>query len=240
MPEWFNKLGRPADSPDVADYRAIRAAPKIWFSKITAHPGAKPFDITKAGRKLGLSTDAGPIIFDGESEMAVLTDYFLFDFRPKQQSVAESCVFAPGELAPLEAEFHRANLASRTSLFEVTHVHDHEPRILLRDRLTPTPSELWLTDLSLSDTFRRFGGRLLLFTRVVSLHGLHITGGFSFVFDPKHESALVEGYRRDMWSVPEPLRTRRRTGYFLALNRKYGLPQDYADVVPSSEAGDAT
>ena len=237
MPDWFAKLRRPADSPDVADYKAIRAASKTWFAKIMAHPGSKPFNITQAARKLGLSVKAGPIVFDDESEMAVLMDYYLFDYRPKDRSVAESCVFVPGDLTPLEAGVHKANLASRTSLFEVTHVHDREPKILLRDRLNRDAPELWLIDLGLSDTFRRLGGKALLFTRVVSSRGLHMTGGFSFVFEPKHEFALIDGYRRAMWSVPLARQDQRRTSYFLGLNRKFGLEQAYADVAPPAPDG---
>ena len=41
--------------------------------------------------------------------------------------MAESCVFAEGELTPIEAEIHQANIASRTSVFEVVTVHDSEP-----------------------------------------------------------------------------------------------------------------
>ncbi len=239
MPEWLNKLRLPADSPEVATYKAIRAASKTWYAKIMAHPGSKPFDINKAAKKLGLSTADGPIVFEDESEMAVLMDYFLFDYRPKQQSLAERCVFPPGELTPLEAEIHLANLAARTSLFEVTHVHNTEPKILLHDRLTQTTPELWLIDLRLSDTVRRLDAKVLLFTRVVSLRGLHLTGGSSFVFDPKHKGAVVDGYRREMWSLPEALRDRRRTGHFLRLNRKCGLPQTYADGVPAAGVGTA-
>jgi hypothetical protein len=75
-------------------------------------------------------------------------------------------------------------------------------------------------------------GHVFLYTRVVSLHGQHITGGFSFVFDLKHAGALVDGYGRAMWSIPESRRAHRRTGYFLGLNRKLGMEQSYQDAGP--------
>ncbi len=230
---------RADDLPDVATYKSLRAAGQTWFPKVMAHPGTHAFSLQKAARKLGLTIDDRTIVFDDEAEMAVLMDFYLFDYRPKDRSAAESCVFSSGELTPLETEVHQANLGSRTSLFEVIHLHEREPKILLHDRLHREQPDLWLIDLGLSDTFRRLGGRALLYTRVVSLQGLHMTGGFAFVFDPKHEFALIDGYRRAMWSIPAARQDRQRTGYFLGLNRGLGLPQAYADVVPAARPGQA-
>jgi hypothetical protein len=237
MSSWFDKFRPITDSTDVAAYKAIRAAGISWFPKIMAHPASKDFDLVKAAKKVGIPVVDNTIVFDDECETAVLMDYFLFDYRPKDKSVAESCVFAPGELTPLEAEMHEANLASHTSLYEVTHAHNSEPKILLHDRLNKDAPDLWLIDLGLSNSFRRLGGKVLLFTRVVSLHGLHMTGGFSFVFETKHEFALVDGYHRAMWSVPPTRQDRRRTHWFLGFNRRFGLGQAYADVVPSASDG---
>jgi hypothetical protein len=236
MPTWLDKLrGASADTSEISAYRALREASKSWFDKIMAHPGSKRFDMLKAGRKLGAPMHGRTFIFEDETEMAVLTDYYLFDYRPDGESLAESITFSPGELTELELVFHEANLTSRTSLFEIVRAHAQNPTILLRDLLNPAVPEVWLTDLGFSDSFRRFGGRRLMFTRVVSARGLHVTGGFSFIFDGKHESALVDGYRRAMWSVAPQHHDHRRTGYFLALNRKLGLAQRYADVEPPSE-----
>lgn len=234
MPTWFNRLRGGADSPDVAAYKAIRSASKSWFSKIMRHPAAQRFDILKAAKKLTLSVQDRTIVFDDETETAVLMDYYLLDYRPDGKSGAENCVFSAGELTPLEAEFHQANLVSRTSLFEAAAVRDDEPKILLRDRLDKDAPDCWLTDLGLADSFRHLG-KVLLFTRVVSLRGLHMTGGFSFAFDQKHEVALIDAYRRAMWSVPEARRAQRNTGHFLGLSRTFGLPQVYEDVVPPLE-----
>lgn len=225
-------MNRPL-SPEIATYKAIRAAAKSWFPKVMRLPADKRFDIVKAARKLGLPVDGRTLMFDGDGDIAVLTDYHLLDFRPEGKSLAESCLFALGELTALEADWHRAFLASRTSLFAVTHVHSDEPKILLRDCLDKKAPELWLTDLGLSDTVRRFGSKLVMFTRVISLHGLNMTGGYSFIFEPKHEFALVDGYRRAMWSVPSAKHDQRRTAYFLDLHRKFGVEQVYTDVVPS-------
>ena len=237
MPARFERLRRGADSPDIATYRALRAAGKSWFAKIMRHPANKRFDIVKAAKKLMLSVQGRTIVFEDETDSAILADYYLFDYRPAGKSLAETCEFPPGELTPLEAEVHEAKLASHTSLFEVAALHDEGPKILLRDRLNKDTPELWLTDLALSESFRRNGARVLMFTRIVSLHGVHMTGGFAVTFDPKYELALVDGYRREMWSVPLPLQAHRRTIYFLRLGRKFGHPSAYADVVPPAPRG---
>lgn len=237
MSTWLDRL-RGADShgaerSGVATYKALRAAGQSWFPKMMEHPAAKPFNIVKAAKKLTLPVVDNMLVFDDEADSAVLMDFYLFDYRLDGKSVAESCNFAPGELAPLESDHHHACLASRTSLFEITHVHNQEPKILLRDRLEKDRPELWLTDIGLSDSFRRLGGRAFMFTRVLSLHGHHTTGGFSFVFDPRHEFALVDGYRREMWSASASQQPARRTIFFFRLNRKFGLAREYKDVVPA-------
>ena len=189
------------------------------------------FDLVSAATKLSLSVQQKTLIFENETEQPALVDFYLFDYRPKGKSLAESCAFAPGDLTPLESAIHRENLASHTSLFEVREVHPEQPCILLRDRLNPTAPERWLTDFSLSATFRRMDRKVFMFTRTIAHQSIHHTGGFSFIFDEKVGHALAEEYRRATWSVPTPLRDRRRTGWFLHHNRQHGLPQAGAAVV---------
>lgn len=231
MPSWLDKLRGAADSPETAAYKAARAASKSWFPKVMQHPASKPFDIVKAARKLTLPLEGRTIVFEGETEQALLMDFYLVDYRPDGKSIIECCTFAPGELTPGEEAFHHAMLSSRTSLFEAVAAHDREPKILLRDRLNPDAPEFSLLDIGLAGSVRSLG-KILLFTRVISLHALHMTGGFSFVFDPRHAEVLVAGYHREMWSAPAPHRNHRRTIFFLAQHRKHGLEQAYADVVP--------
>lgn len=233
-----NTLGSP-DNSDLATYKALRAASKSWADKLNHHPAADRFDLFKAARKVGISVQDRTFVFDDECEMAVMMDYYLLNYRPREKTLAETVSFAPGELAPLEAAFHEACLASRTSLYLITAVQDAHPRIQLRDRLQPDRPELWLTDIALADSFRRIGGQALLFTRVVAAQGLHFTGGFSFVFEPKHEATLLDAYRRALWQVAAHRRDEHRTGFFLGMNRRYGHQQDFADVEPPADRGPA-
>ncbi len=231
MSSSFNKSPGRTDSPHTAAYKAARAALRSCSPKITAHPASKSFDLIKAAKKLTLPVKDRTIIFDGETEQALLIDFYQIDYRPEGKSVLESCVFAAGELTPDEAEAHQAMAASRTSLFEAISVDTREPKILLRDRLVPTAPELWLTDIGLASSIARLG-KILLFTRVIPLRGLHMTGGFSFVFEMKHESALIDGYRRALWSAPAAHHNHRRTIFFLDRHRRHGLEQAYADIMP--------
>lgn len=235
MLPWLDKLRGTAGSSLTADYQTVRAASKSWFPKIMAHPASQPFNMIKAARKLTLPVEDRTIIFEGETEQALLMDFYLFDYRPDGKSVAEVCAFAPGVLTPDEEEFHRAALASRTSLFEAVAAHEREPQILLRDLLAPEAPEFWLTDIGLSDSLRRLG-KMLFFTRVISLRGLHMTGGFNFVFEAKHGPALIDAYRRETWSAPAAHRNNRRTIFFLDWHRRHGLESAYADPTPPAGA----
>ncbi|HEX9781492.1 MAG TPA: hypothetical protein VGA56_02025 [Opitutaceae bacterium] len=216
--------------PDVAAYKEARAAGKSWSVKILKHPATERFDLVKAAGKLGVDiVDGRTVVFDDPNEIDVLTDFFLHEFRIDRQTPVEACTFAPGELAPLEAQIHQAHLDSRTSLFEVVATHDHKPQLLLRDRLTADAPELWLTDFGLSQSFHRIGPAFV-FTRVVCACDLHMTGGFGFVFNPRHESALIEGYRRAMWSGSAATRSTRRMRFFFGLSRKIGQQVALEDV----------
>lgn len=231
---WLDKSRAAAASPQVATYQTLRAASKSWCSKVMDHPASKPFNIVKAAKKLTLPVEDRTIVFEGEIEQALLFDFYLLDYRPDGKSLVESCAFAPGELTPDEAAFHQAITASRTSLFETMAVHDREPQILLRDRLNPEAPEFWLTDLGLSDSLRRLG-KVVFFTRVISLRGLHMTGGFSFVYEAKHALALIDGYRRAIWSAPAARHDHRRTIFFFDRHRRHGLETTYADAVPPAD-----
>lgn len=231
MFSWLDKLSGVTGSPHLVTYQTVRAATRSWFPKIMEHPASKSFDLVKAARKLTLPVEDNAIIFEGETEQALLMDFFLVDYRPNGKSVLESCVFAAGELTPDEAEAQQAMAASRTSLFEAISVDTREPKILLRDRLDPAAPELWLTDIGLASSLARLG-KILLFTRVIPLRGLHMTGGFSFVFEMKHDSALIDGYRRALWSAPVAHHNHRRTIFFLDRHRRYGLEQAYEDTGP--------
>ena len=159
----------------------------------------------------------------------MLMDHYLFDFRPKQKTPAEACVFAEGKLDPLEAEFHRAGISGHLSLFEIDSVHEHLPRLHLRDLLFPDRPDLWLTDINLSASFRHLGPALF-FTRVLSLRDLNLTGGFSLAFDLSRKTALLDGYQRAMWSTPRDKQTQHRARHFYAQYLRYGLPQLFGET----------
>ncbi|MGH8017418.1 MAG: hypothetical protein ACREIA_03880 [Opitutaceae bacterium] len=237
MSSWLDRLHDARETPHVAAYKEVRAASQSWFKKIMQQPAWEAANLHRAAKKLGLPVHDRTIVFDDENDTALLMDYFLLEYRQGGKSIAESCVFAPGELTAAEAEYHQAVLASRTSLFAVTGTHDHEPMLRLRDLLEPEAAEIWLTDLGFAASIRRLSKHPLLFTRVVPVRSLHITGGFSFLFDPGQEPALVDGYRRAMWPVPVPHRSHRRTSFFLDRSRRLGQPLALADVVATKKPG---
>jgi hypothetical protein len=122
MSSWFDKIRRIADSPDVAAYKTFRAAGKSWFPKIMAHPASKEFDLVKAAKKVGIPVVDNTIVFDDECETAVLMDYFLFDYRPKDKSVADGMRGKP----LFSAEIFSKSLATRIPVFIVSPKRDRK------------------------------------------------------------------------------------------------------------------
>ena len=224
-----NKPSHDAES-EIITYRAIRDAGRSWFPKVMDQPAIAAADLTKAAQQVGLPVKNHTIIFeDQELEGAMLMDFFLFDYRPKGKTPSEACVFAEGELEPLEAEFHRAGTTGHLSLFEIDSVHEQLPRIRLCDLLYPHRPHLWLTDINLSASFRQLGPALL-FTRILSLRDLNLTGGSSLPFAIDRKSALLDGYKRAMWSIPRAKQAQRLTPYFYAQYLRYGLPQAFGET----------
>jgi hypothetical protein len=229
-----NPLHSASADGDLNTYKAIRAASKTWFEKIMRHPARPHFDMVKAARNVGIDVEGNTIIFEDECESAVLMDNLLCDYRPGQNSLVESCVFEAGALAPLEAGWHQALVASRTSLFAVTEINFAASQILLRDLLLPAAPDFWITDIGFAQSFHHNKIKPLVFTRVVSLRDIHLTGGFSFLFEAKHQDKLVEGYHEAFGMTTPAQAERRRTRHFLRQNRQLGEPQAYADVAPPS------
>jgi hypothetical protein len=215
---------------ELTTYRAIRDASKTWFSKVLDHPAMVAFELVNAAQQVGLSVKNRTIFFDDEElEGAMLMDFFLFDYRLHRKAPIEACVFTEGELNTLEEEYHRASLSGHLSLFEIDDIHEQLPRIHLRDLLFPDRPGLWLTDINLSASFRQ-QGPALIFTRILSLRDLNLTGGVSFSFDITWKTALIDGYQRAMWPIPRAKQPQRRIPHFYAQYLRFGLPQAFGET----------
>src|SRR5690606_37662463 len=105
------------DASPLERYERVRAAGESLVAKIMNHPSSKHFDPLRAASQMGIPVKQRTILFDSEDEMSALTDYSLHDFRPRGQSMMESCEWMPGDLTETEQAFMNAAMHSRTSLF---------------------------------------------------------------------------------------------------------------------------
>ena len=188
------------------------------------------FDIIKAAKKMTLPIAEQTLIFDGETDQNALLDFYVCEYRRGGKTKVEACESQATNLSPLQAEQLRALRASSTSLFEAHSVIAVRHQIILRDLLEPERPDFPLTDMGLSATVNRYNARILLFTRIISLYGFHMTSGFSFGFSPTHGPMLVAGYHERMKTVLPQDRAERRFVFFYQMHQKYGQEQEYQDV----------
>jgi hypothetical protein len=211
-------------------YQEIRAAGKDLFAKIMEATRHLDFDMVKAARKMTLPTEERTFLFDSETDQNALLDFYVCEYRRGGKTKVEACAPQVMNFTPLLAGQLRALQESRTSLFDAHSVVAERHQLILRDLLEPERPDFPLTDIGLSATVNRYKARILLFTRIVSLYGFHMTAGFSFTFSSKYADMLVAGYHQRMKTVLPADRAERRFVFFYQMHQKYGQPQAYQDV----------
>ena len=90
--------------------------------------------------------------------------------------------------------------------------------------------EVALTDINLSKCSAAKPGDLL-FTRVLHVAEIGMSGGFFFAFGAIHRVGLLNAYEARMRAVAEKERSQRTYVFFYQKNRELGMPQAYEDVV---------
>jgi hypothetical protein len=106
-----------------------------------------------------------------------------------------------------------------------------QPQLRLRDLLAPDQPDVWLTDLGLSDSMRRYDSKLALFCRLITVRDFVMTSGFSFGFEPERVPGILQAYRQKMKKVPPDALPEARFVFFFQKHRQCGLDQAYQDVV---------
>ncbi len=224
-------LSKLLHDPKSPTYPELRAAGKSMFEKVIAC--AKPssgFEFPQAARALGLPTPGNVLVFDGEEDIAALSDFFLAEFRVHGRTLVETCDPAAAALNARESEHLDAFCRSRTSLFETCRVRPAEDQVVLRDLLEPEQPEIFLTDIHLCESLQRMGGQMLLFLRLLEVHEIIMSSGLFFVFDPAHRERLLQSFRHKMKKVAPADRKERKFAFFYQKHREFGEEQAYADV----------
>ena len=87
-----------------------------------------------------------------------------------------------------------------------------------------------LTDIGLSES-TRFGVKLAMFCRVVTVRGIAMTSGFNFSFEPGRVPALLQALSQKMKKVPPPELPEASFVFFFQKWREIGAKQAFRDVV---------
>jgi hypothetical protein len=186
--------------PHIERYRQLRATGKRLISKLYAAARGALYDSVKAAKKLTMPVYGRTIVFDGETDMNALADFFLHEMRFGGKRIADVLAESGVDLPPDERQLLAAHRASRCSLFQVIGVNPSACQLSLRDVLEPGPSDVVLTDISLSNCGAVTPGSLI-FTRIVHCDGFYISAGFFFGFRASQRVALLNAYQA-MATVP--------------------------------------
>ena len=211
-------------------YQEIRAVGKELHKKLldaTQHLNFHPIRIAK---RMTLPVLGRALVLGDESEQNAYFDFWMHEYRVDGKSLAESVDPTLEPFTPLEKEIIQAHRQSRTSLFEAVTVYRAERQVGLRDLLEPERGEIRLTDFGMSDTLNRVRARLVLFTRLVTVRQITMTGGFSFSFEPTRAPGMLQAYRQKMKKVPAAQLSEQRFIFFFQKHRQMGIEQRYQDV----------
>lgn len=189
------------------------------------------FNPGRIARRMTLPTAGRTLVFHDEATQNSFFDFWLLEYRVNGKSLAESTDPAAAELTSAETEALEALRQSRTSLFQTETVFPNEHQVALRDLLEPHQPVVRLTDIGFSQSLSRFNIRLVVFCRLVTVRGITMTSGFSFIFQLEHLPGLLQAYRQKMKDVPPTDLPEQRFVFFFQKHRQFGEDQQYEDVV---------
>lgn len=223
-------LSELASGPKPPTYRELRAAGISLLGKVLDTAKASGFEMPEAARALGMPTPGNVLLFDGDKDIAAVSDFFLAEFRVHGRTLAETCDSTAAGLTPRESEHLDAFCRSRTSLFQTNGVRPAEDQVVLRDLLEPERPETLLTDIHLCESLQRIGVQVLLFQRLLEMHGFTMSSGMFFVFHPAHRERLLQSFRHKMKKVEPADWSERKFAFFYQKHREFGEEQAYAEV----------
>ncbi len=212
-------------------YQEIRAAGKGLHSKALEATRRLDYNPLRIAKRMTLPLVGRTLFFDGEVAQYAYFDFWFHEYRLNGKSLIESVDPVAAGLEPLETEVLEAHRQARTSFFAAEAVVSGEHQLRLRDLLEPDRPEAVLTDIGLSDSVRRMGLQLALFCRLVVVHGITMTSGFSFGFEPERVPGILQAYRQRMKKVPPVDASEARFIFFFQKHRQLGVEQEFRDVI---------
>lgn len=212
-------------------YQTIRAAGKTMHSKALECTRHLDFNPKRIAKRMTLPVAGRTLVFDGEATQNAFFDFWSHEYRLDGKTLVEHVDPAAAGLDALETEVLDAALRAYVSFFQIEEVAPAEPRMRLRDLLEPDRPDVWLTDIGLSDSMRRYRAKLALYCRLLTVRSTTMTSGFSFGFEPECVPGILQAYRQKMKKAsPEGL-SEARFVFFFQKFRQLGIEQSYRDVV---------
>ncbi|RIK72831.1 MAG: hypothetical protein DCC68_25850 [Planctomycetota bacterium] len=190
-------------APIVHRYKTLRAATARLAEKLikTLPRGA----FNEAGKRLGI-VHGGTLIFDSESDMAVLADYCIYELRNKGRNAVDLYAMrSPPAADTDESRCLRAMQAAVYSVFIIENVV-HGVGLYVRDLVSDTM--YFVVDVSLSTCARVaevFASRLLLFEDFAMTSGAALPiGQLDGDLLSKFETALAHDFPADARGYRDP------------------------------------
>jgi hypothetical protein len=211
-------------------YQEIRAAGKAMHSKVLDATRHLDFNPIRIAKRMTLPVAGRTLVFDDEVVQNAFFDFWFHEYQVNGKSLAQSVDPVAAKLTPLEAEVLAAHAPARTSFFLTEAVLPEQHQVRLRDLLEPQASEILLTDLGLSESLAHSGARLAFYCRLVTLRGITMTSGFSFLFRSERVTGLLQAYRQKMKKVTPENLPEQRFIFFFQKYRQMGEEQRYQDV----------
>jgi hypothetical protein len=212
-------------------YQTIRAAGKAMHSKALDATRQLDFNPIRIAKRMTLPVTGRTLVFDGEVAQNAFFDFWTHEYRVDGKTLVEHVDPAAAGLNALETEVLQAARQARASFFQIEEVAPAEPRLRLRDLLEPDRPDVWLTDLGLSDSMRRFRAKLALFCRLITVRDITMTSGFSFGFEPERVPGILQACRQKTKKVPPDALAETRFIFFFQKFQQLGIEQSYQDVV---------
>ena len=195
-------------------YRRYRAA-QIELNNKLVKGGLSEEVFALAVGRLGVGENRR-LILESEDELSVVMDYALYEVGKPGERVIDRYRQQPGGQDALEQKLLDAMATSRMGLYRIESAAARLRQLDLKE-LATVEQTVTIMDINLSRFDVTGYG---LFTRLLELPELVMTGGAALPFPPEMEARLVK-----IWNTPGG---RERYGRIFKLHRRHGIPVVYA------------
>lgn len=215
----------------MTSYETLRAAGKALYPKALNATRHLDFNPIRIAKRMTLSVMGRTLLFDGEWSQTAFFDFWIYEYRVDGKTLIQHVDPAAAGLSELETEVLMAARQARPSFFQIEEVSPTKPQLRLRDLLEPDRPDVWLTDISLSDSMRVSGEKIAMYCRLLTVRDITMTSGFNFGFKPHRVLGILQACRQKTKKVPPEALAEARFIFFFQKFQAMGIELRYEDVV---------